>query len=831
MRLGPSTRFGLSVVAVAVLSSGGRPASASVGSFDLRLSNIERAVERLVREHQNPIAVMRTHPVETRFIEAQVLFDTQNWEGAAILLIDLVENPKFRVMPEYPSGLLMLGRALRELSNPRAAERYLTMAANGTDATVADEARLHLIEMVLDKGDDAALRKLVSTMFGGGSPRTRYALGKALVHLGDFNRAGEVLQGIAQDPELGPRARYYLAVVHTAEHNYGQASGEFRELVALSDDGANGRVRDLAFMALGRLEMEAGDLIAAVTSYQRVERYSPSYDTALYEMAWAYIKGEQYDKALSTLDALLLTVTDPELDVEAHSLRGQLNIYLDDYDSAVESFETIIGRFAPIRNELAQFTQDSQNVTRYFEWLLDRHSSRADVNAPLTARTAAWLETAGDMKRITALFDELGSERADIDWIRELAQDLERIIGSRGRVELFPGLKAGWTQSIVLGNQLVALSSAILDYQEQQLAGHLGADEQAELEPLVQWRRTLESRFSKLPMTFGQYQEREERVDQRFVDLKRQAFLVGQRLKEVREQLLAFERYVNDKQFKEDQGRFSPERERELRGALDTEKAELEQMYGELSALQRELDVEAERVGTGDAATQSEVDLRAALITAHKKEGLFLERSQAARVAGQQPTFEELGNLRERIWAGVSKLDQVIAAIDRNVSARTGELAAQIRLASGELDDYGVDATQYEMRGRELAHDVGQQLFADAQNRMKEVVLKAEVGLIDVAWQRKREMTDEIQKLSQESAEKLAKLDRTLKEMTLEKITAPGEGEKKAPATEAPEETEEAAPAEPPPPPEPEPEAEKPGVPDEESPAAEPAPPEREEQP
>ncbi|MEZ4265162.1 MAG: tetratricopeptide repeat protein [Myxococcota bacterium] len=789
---------------MATLTTGAPPAEASVRSFDLRLTNVERAVDRLVREYQNPVAVMRAHPLESRLIESRVLFDTSNWEGAAIMLIDLVENPKFRVMPEYSSSLLMLGRSLRKLSNTRAAERYFTMAANGTDAVIADEARFHLIEMALDGGNDAKLRQLVSAMSGGASARTRYAIGKSLVHLGDFNRAGEILQALAQDSEFGPRARYYLAVVHTARKDYGAATREFAALAALTDDGSGGEVRDLAHVALGRLEMEAGDLLASVTSYQRVARHSPSYDVALYEMAWAYIKGEQYDKGLSTLDALLLTVKDPEMDVEAHSLRGQLNIYLNDYESAVESFETIVARFAPIRNELERFTQDSQNITRYFEWLLDRHSSRADLNAPLTARTAAWLETAGDMRRVTALFDQLGVERRDIEGTRDLAQDLERIVGSRGRVELFPGLKAGWSQSIVLGNQLVALSSAMLDFQEQQVASHLGPAEQAELAPLTAWRRQLEERFSKLPMTFGQYEEREERVDQRFVDLKRQAFLVGQRLKEVRQELLAFERYVNDKQFKEDQRRFSAERERELRGALATEKDELEQLYRELSGLERELEVEAERVGTGDAATQGEADLREALITAHKREGLFLERSQAARAAGQQATFEELGNFRERIWTGVGRLDQVIGAIDGNVSAQTADLLTQIRAASGELDDYGVDASQYELSGRELAREVGQQLFAEAQNRMKTVVLKAEVGLIDVAWQRKREMTDEIQKLNQERAEKLTKLDRTLKEMTLERIASGGEPTKSGEPAES------------------EPEAEKPEPPSEEKPEPEP---------
>ena len=53
---------------------------------------------------------------------------------------------------------------------------------------------------------------------------------------------------------------------------------------------------------------------------------------------------------------------------------------------------------------------------------------------------------------------------------------------------------------------------------------------------------------------------------------------------------------------------------------------------------------------------------------------------------------------------------------------------------------------------------------------MDDVVLKAEVGLIDAAWQQKREQTDAIQKLNRERNKKTNRLHETLDELTTGEI-------------------------------------------------------------
>ena len=106
-----------------------RASDGTVRSFDIRLGNLERAVNRLSRDFKEPVAVIRDNPLETRLIEARILFEVGNFENAAVVLFGLVDNAEFKNMPEYSEAQLMLGQAMRELGNRRSSARYLKRAA------------------------------------------------------------------------------------------------------------------------------------------------------------------------------------------------------------------------------------------------------------------------------------------------------------------------------------------------------------------------------------------------------------------------------------------------------------------------------------------------------------------------------------------------------------------------------------------------------------------------------------------------------------------------------------------------------------------------------
>ena len=757
------------VLAIGLATPAHAQKSSTIRSFELRLDNINRAVRRLARDFAEPVAVIREHPLETRIIESKILFEVGNYEGASVVLLDLIENPRFQTKPEYPGALLMLGQSMKQLGNKRASARYLERAVRLGEGNVRDEGQYLLIDMALGARDDARLREIVDTLATdastGGSSKTRYALGKANIRLARYEAAVSIMKGLLGDAELGDRVRFYLAAAYTALRKLEQAMVEFETLAQLKGPD-KAELRHLGILGIGRIKMERGNLNGAIGSYQLIPRSSKEFEVALHEMSWCYVKAEQYDKALATIDTLLLIVKDPTLDISAHALRGDMNMRLNDYDGAVTSYEKIVGRFAPIRNELVAFSKDEANIGRYFEWLLERRASDAALDAPLTERTAAWVEAEGDMRRVAEVFDSLSDQRKQIRLTQEIAAELEQIVRAQNRVELFPTLKDGWTRALVLQNQLVMLASAILDAGNAITSSKAPEAERAELEELVTWRRNLEARFRGIPMTFEQFEERKKRVDDRFLDLKRQAFLVAQRLKEVRRQVLALEGYVNDSQFKEGSKRFSPEEEQDIRSDILAEKGSLKSLFDELGSLESELQIASNEVGTGDEATQNEADLKATLIAAFKREGNFYDRMTMGPTRASAGDINGLSAVLEQIWLALTALDRVVQAIDQEVETKVADLHGLIRTEVIHLEEYMAEMTEQDNEGRQIGRELGQRLFASAMERMDTVVLEAERGLIDVAWHQKTQQSKAVRELQNKRAQRLSKLTRALNELT-----------------------------------------------------------------
>ncbi len=733
-------------------------------AYGTRLGNLQADAARLQREFVNPVARFANHPVEKRLVDARVEFELHNYEGAAVLLLDAMDHPEFRQRRDYQPTAMLLGRALMHIGNVGSAKRYFRIAVSGADTRVADEALYYLIDMALDAGDKVALRDLVSATRNLHTNRTRYAVGKALFILGEHKSALATLRAVGQggagaDGNTALLARYYVGVVLTALKRYDEAIAEFQRLATLNPaNEAQARARDLALLAMGRLYMERGRIEEAVTAYQQVSRKSSSYEVALYEMAWAYVKREQYDQAMRTVDILLMVVSDDQVDVQAHVLRGRLAIMMRDFDQAVASYEKILKRFAPIRNELDRFAADPKNIDRFYAWLLDRYSAAGQMAAPLSERAAAWVSSTPEMARVAGVFEAVSLEQKQIRETTELARELKGLVTAANRVERFPKLKEGWTRALALQNQLLLLSTEMLDREYREARPTLSDTDLDDLQAMVNVRHDLEARLAKIPMTYEQYEDRQAKVDQRYLDLERKSFLVAQTLKQLQRQLLAVEKFVNERQYASAGKKMSLAHEEHIRAAINDEKTKMIALREELLDVQRAIRAESRRVGTGDAVTQGEAALREQVIGMHKRESMRYERLAGALPAAARREVRRYAELREQCWEAITRLDGTIRTIDARVTEKTHKLLRLVQLEMANLASYAEEMATQAESGRAIARGVGQELFHMAHERMQKVVLEADVGLIDVAWQRKVDKTREIRDLNRERSRKLQAL-------------------------------------------------------------------------
>jgi tetratricopeptide (TPR) repeat protein len=731
------------------------PSVDAVKMSEATLGNLENAVNSLVREYKNPVALTRQFPMQRRLIDARVFFELENYEPASILLYELVERAEFKKNHEYSNALVLLGRCLRQLGNPLGARKYLRRGLKSSSIKTREEALYHLIDLALSEGDLKSLREVVSTIGSPGSVKTRYALAKAMFLLKDYKRSISLLKSIPSSEPVYSLSRYYLGASQTALKRYKAAIKTFTRITAIKPKGPEAiRARDLSLLAIGRLEMELGRIERSVAAYQRINRKSPYYERALMETTVAFIKREQFERALQTIDILLLIVGDEQLSIEAHVLRGKLNTNMANYKEAVKSYERILDRFAPIRNELNRFAKKRSNIDRFFTWLLDRASDSGSLRAPLTERSVKYLESTPAMKQVVRVFGSLGADREQLRVANKLAVDLARVLTSSNRVELFPQLKEGWTRALALQNQLINLSTTVLDYQYQQGFNSRQRDNQGEMDELVKWRHNLEEKFSRLPTTFEEYENRQSQIDARYVNLQRKSFLVEQTVKLLKRQLLAIETHVNKQQFGKDGKKLTEKREGRIRTEIEDEKTRLTSLFKDLIRLRDEIKAESERVGTGDVVDSGERDLKQLLLSAHKREGLRYDDRGEQMDPVEALQFSTLARQRYRIFKNVERLHEVIELIDKRVTEKAKDLQSLIDAEKKHLVEYNVEMKGYERKGRKLARRMGRRLFKRAHRQMKKVVLDADWGMINVSWQRKIDESKELNKLEASKQEK-----------------------------------------------------------------------------
>jgi len=741
-----------------------------VGQVDLDVTNIEKDIVRLAREIDNPVTRSRYYPLEKRMLDARVHFELRNFAQAAVLYMDATENPRFRSHKDRWSVFFRLGISLYELKNYEAAKEYFAKVLTPGSGDYFQKGLQYLIEVALDAKRNTELADLLVQVerLTFRLPATQYAYGKGLYRLGRKDDASRILNQVPATAPEYVAAQYYSGVIHTDQERLEQAEATFKRVVAvpLNDDIPKQReIRELAIMALGRLNVEMGDQTKAIDFYQQISRQSKLFYTSLYEMSWAYVKDEKFGKALGTLEILLLAVEDEGLATKANVLQGQLNIRLDQTDDAVGTYNEIIRRFGPIRDELQSFGQDTNSVRSFFRWLLDRHVDAFQLDAVLSDRAVHWLESDEELKEVIDLFDEMSKERKDVKESKQMLEALEQALTSPNRLEIFPKLKRRWTHISVAENQLIALSQHILNVQGMLLRESMTSAEKKRYDRLLNERALAEARFERMPKSVADYKERRKNIDTRFVQLRREIFVAETALKQVQKQLQSMEKWLLDSRYAEEGRRLSRAEQKKYIEDVKSEKIALKQVYDELVRATAQVDRENARVGVGDVVTQNETNIKNQLIASHRKQELLLSRIRE-RIRGQdRQATERLQRYRGRVVTMFNRLGRLLRRINKTADVQIADFRRQVARERTLLMGYERQVAHFAKDSDRLADEVGTSLFGMAQRRLSDVVLEADLGLIDVAWQKKETESKKIVAMQEARKAELDRLQQTMEEI------------------------------------------------------------------
>ncbi len=766
---------------VVSLACAGAAHAQKLEDVNRQLSDVEAAVAQLQHAPLQRAQLNSPTHVEERLTDGEVFFRLQDYVRASVIFTDIVDNyPQHRA---YPDALFLLAESLFKAGDYLGArERYRTVIDHADQTAFGPYVQRslgRLIEIAIHTQDfdgvEGYFTRLSKLPPSEVEAATNYFRAKYLYSLATHEQvgakeelaAGQVdadkleqarmaFEAVAQRSPYYAQARYFIGVVYVLRGQPDAAIEAFRRVAALQPANEDERrVVDLAQLAIGRLRYEHDQLDQAIEAYQRVPSSSPLFDTALYEIAWVYIRMGDSTRASRALEVMSVAAPNSRHIPDGELLRGNLLLRDGNFKGATNAFEGVSGQFEPVRAELDKVLAEHEDAQAYFKQLVRDNLQVFDASAFLPPSALRWVQVDGEMQRAMNTLSDLSQAHKLVDETESIVTRLGGALSSPNPVNVFRDLRADREQSEALRNRLARVRKDLIAI-DQKNTKQFGS---AELTQVRSRRHELESSLAGTPTGEADIQKRTASVVKQYDDLSKQLNQLQVSLMGMEARITATDRFMSDTA----KGR-DPQAVAAVRAELDTQKKAVADYRKQIKNLGLQIETGRMQVGVGDQDFQRDDSLRAeyAQVVAREREIL--------KSLGAQPDPQVDAAFR-RLAAADGSLDQHDHDVDTIVTARIADMRKVLDEESAKLGGYRTQLAALEGQSEDVVGGIALDNFHKVRQRFYDLVLRADVGMIDVSWAVREEHRVRGETLTRERASALKALDDEYRDIMDQKET------------------------------------------------------------
>jgi len=739
-------------------------------------SDAQRLMARPVRPHDRKSDTF----VEERLTDGELYLRLEDYLRAAILLMDIVEHyPTHRA---YPEALFLLGESLFLAGDYLGArKRYAEVIDRSSDPAFSpylQPALSRLIEIAIHTRDfrevDGYFARLEALPSASLSVTTAYFRAKYLynravpiddvlnappnaeirgVDQGRLEQARKGFIAIPGGTEFSLRSKYFVGTVHTLRGEYLDAIAAFHGV--LGHEPANeqeGQVVELTYLALGRLYYETEQLEQALEAYRAVQQTSSHFDEALYELAWTYIRMGDAIQAERALELLSVAAPDSPLNADGKVLRGDLLARTGRYEEAEVVFDEVRATFGPIRDELARKRTEHPDLHAYFRRVVRENLDHFDMDDFLPESARRWIDLEGDYERALEVLADLSEAKQLVRETDELAQRITAALSAPNRVSVFSDLRRERERTTGLRNRAARARGTLINSASQS-----EGNRQGEVARVRARRQELQAGVMKMPI------DTEDFID-RDLDKLAEYRAAERDLQGLRVEILGLEaRIVASRSglVSVDPEKVDP---KALRDQLAQHESEIREYEEQLTWIRRRLEVGRLHVGVGDKRYQADDAERTKFINLVDRE----RKLTGASGPGYNAAFS-------RVAAVERQLDQRDAEVAAVVKRRVAEMLVVVDEETANLSRYRRAIGSLEGETEEVVGAITYLNFNRVHDRFYDLVLRADVGKIDVSWAKREDHRLRIDALTRERARELQALDDEFRDVMDQNDTGEGE--------------------------------------------------------
>lgn len=804
--IGRTTSRGLGGAAAVLLSlalvAPGTAAADAIDDIARKLLGYEAEVGELGQGIQAPRDIQQQgarDKASRKLIDAQVAFGVGDFDAAALMLYDFVEQ--YPGHPDHDAGLYYLAESLFQKGDLVASRSFFQRLVEdaGDSSKFYQQGLERLIELSLELRDNSEVDRWLRAIDQVPESKRRssvpYVQGKYAFFQEDYADARGYFAKVSTDSDYYFQSQYFLGASQVAS---GDLAGALRTYVALTrarpTDDDDKRVVELAWMALGRLHYERDQPSKAIDHYLQIDRRSDLFDEALLEVAWVYVKARQFDKALRALE--LLSLTDPTSSrmPEVKILEGNLRIRkaqriveaneegnsTEQYAKAIKVFQILDRTFRKPHDELAALIETSATAEGFMAQITGRTSETFEVDATLPEVAAGWVREEPEVQRVVTIETDLEQIETEIAEAEETIVRLERALGTASRVNIFPVLAEKKTRATEILEDVFALRLELATHERGLVKKHASGSEVAELERLAARRQQIAKQLADQPHADLAYGDRVAAARAEFDELDKRAAEVSTVIDSTNATLVALQKYIAD------QGtELEAEALERFRTDIVALETELEAMRDELKQVRRDATLAKDSAGSGDEAARKAKELRDQLARALDDEHRALARV-AQRMSGTDRTkANQIASLTRKSSAIAASLEQVNQRIDAVVDYALGDVRDELADQRAKLSAYRQEFLLYEDESRVLGGVIIATSFRNVKKKFYDVLVRSDVGVIDVTWSQREAAQNAERSLELDLNRELQTLASDFRDIIKEEQDA-----RRAGQTEAPDDSE-----------------------------------------
>ena len=392
---------------------------------------------------------------------------TGNAEIASVRLYRIVESPRyaqFEYAPDYATAELTLARALIRAGGYKSAERYL-LRVLGRDAKspLFAPAYRMMVDVALETKEQAEILAVLDHTDAGrgealphdSAAEHAYLAGKVAYEAGDVARAESLFSQVDRQSRFYAAALYFRGLVQARKGHFASARRSLCEIVEQADhdrftffiDGRYFAVKDLAYLALGRIAHEQGKYDDAYYFYFRVPTDSDRLPDALFEASWSMFQKGEFEAAAAFLDEFDHSFPQSPLAPDVMLLHAMIDLKSCRFDQVRATLDAFVKTYAPIEAQVATLLKDPAKRGALYRRLLSKASIATphDPIAELLKVDPRFYKFTGDIQALdretgmipneVAVWDELtahekgpvGGTSADATEAVRLVQDVEAL--------------------------------------------------------------------------------------------------------------------------------------------------------------------------------------------------------------------------------------------------------------------------------------------------------------------------------------------------------------------------------------------------------------------